>query len=205
MDPFNDDSENFTGGDLYINLGNVSEDVLNDSQLEFENGLPSENNTDQETDTSALAVYHDPSIFNVVNAFDNSTGNYEMQDVGLDGLRSNDEREFFSDWLSSLEASGLTAEALAEIENDPSADDFKYFRDPESQASDLNIIDRYKQFSRYEGNSNTGSPNGYPITSTTIPNTEDINEDITLGTIESFYQYKISMRPSDLELSLIHI
>jgi len=201
MDPFNDDSENFTGGDLYINLGNVSEDVLNDSQLEFENGLPSENNTEQETDTSALAVYPDPSIFNVVNAFDNSTGNYAMQDVGLDGLSSNDEREFFSDWLSSLEASGLTAEALAEIENDPSADDFKYFRDPESQAADLNIIDRYKQFSRYEGNSNTGSPNGYPITSTTIPNTEDINEDITLGTIESFYQYKISMRPSDLEIS----
>ena len=155
--------------------------------------MPSENNTEQETDTSALAVYPDPSIFNVVNAFDNSTGNYEMQDVGLDGLNSNDEREFFSDWLSSLEASGLTAEAFAEIENDPSADDFKYFRDPESQAADLNIIDRYKQFSRYEGNSNTDSPNGYPITSTTIPNTEDINEDITLGTIESFYQYKISM------------
>ena len=82
--------------------------------------MPSENNTEQETDTSALAVYPDPSIFNVVNAFDNSTGNYAMQDVGLDGLSSNDEREFFSDWLSSLEASGLTAEALAEIENDPS-------------------------------------------------------------------------------------
>jgi len=32
MDPFNEDSENVTGGDLYFNLGNVSEDVLNDSQ-----------------------------------------------------------------------------------------------------------------------------------------------------------------------------
>ena len=62
----------------------------------------------------------------------------------------------------------------------------------------MNILDRYKKFSRYEGNSNTASPNGYPITSTTIPNTEDINEDITLGTIESYYQYKISFRPGDL-------
>ena len=47
-------------------------------------------------------------------------------------------------------------------------------------------------------NSNTESPDGYPITSTTIPNSEDINEDITLSTIESYYQYKISLRPSDL-------
>ena len=199
MDPFNEDSENTTGGDLYINLGNVSEDVLNDSQLEFENGLPSANNPDQPTQTSDLAVYPDPSIFNVVNAFDNSTGSYAMQDVGLDGLNSNDERVFFSEWLDGLESSGqLTAQALSEIEDDPSADDFQYFRNPDAQAADLNIIDRYKKFSRYEGNSDTGSPNGYPITSTTIPNTEDINEDITLGTIESYYQYKISMRPSDL-------
>ena len=46
MDPFNEDSENLTGGDFYINLGNVSEDVLNDSQLSYENGLPSANNPD---------------------------------------------------------------------------------------------------------------------------------------------------------------
>ena len=199
MDPFNEDSENTTGGDLYINLGNVSEDVLNDSQLEFENGLPSINNPDQDTDTSALAIYPDPSIFNVVNAFDNTSGSYEMQDVGIDGMNSEDEREFFSEWLEDLEVSGsLTPEALSLIENDPSADDFEYFRTPQAQASDLNILERYKKFSRYEGNSNTASPNGYPITSTTYPNTEDINEDITLGTIESYYQYKISLRPSDL-------
>ncbi|MDG1675212.1 MAG: cell surface protein SprA, partial [Flavobacteriales bacterium] len=36
------------------------------------------------------------------------------------------------------------------------------------------------------------------ITSTTIPNTEDINEDLTLGTIESYYQYEIPMTLSDL-------
>ena len=44
MDPFNDDSENINGGDLYFNLGNVSEDVLNDSHLSFENGFPTDNN-----------------------------------------------------------------------------------------------------------------------------------------------------------------
>ncbi|MFM7105692.1 MAG: cell surface protein SprA, partial [Flavobacteriales bacterium] len=39
MDPFNDDSENLSGGDLYFNLGNVSEDVLNDNNWSYENGL----------------------------------------------------------------------------------------------------------------------------------------------------------------------
>ena len=199
MDPFNEDSENTTGGDIYFNLGNVSEDILNDSQLEFENGLPSATTTDLPTDTSSWAIYPDPSTFNVVNAFDNSSGNYSLQDVGLDGMSSSVEREHFADWLTGLEESNiLTPEAMSTIENDPSSDDFRYFRNPTSQALEENIIDRYKYFSRYEGNSNTGSPDGYPITATTIPNSEDINQDITLGTIESYYQYKISMRPSDL-------
>ena len=199
MDPFNDDSENSTGGDIYFNLGNVSEDVLNDSQLEFENGLPSLTSPDLPTDTNSWAIYPDPSTFNVVNAFDNASGDYSMQDVGLDGMNSSSEREFFSDWLGDLEGSGvLTNEAYAAIENDPSGDDFRYFRNPTSQALEEDVIQRYKYFSLYEGNSNTASPDGYPITSTTIPNSEDINEDITLSTIESYYQYKISLKPSDL-------
>ena len=69
-------------------MGNVSEYVLNDSQLEFENGLPSANNAELETDTSTWGIYPDPTTFNVVNAFDNSTNDYSSQDVGLDGLNS---------------------------------------------------------------------------------------------------------------------
>ena len=59
-------------------------------------------------------------------------------------------------------------------------------------------MERYQFFNRYEGNSNTGLPDGYAIAATTIPNTEDINEDLTLGTIESYYQYEIPMTPADL-------
>ena len=197
MDPFNEDSENESGGKLYINLGNVSEDILNDSQLEFENGLPSANNTELETDTSTWGIYPDPTTFNVVNAFDNSTNDYSVQDVGLDGLNSEKEREFFADWLDGLEAD-LSPDALAAYQADPSADDFRYFRDPIAQENEEDILERYQFFSRYEGNSNTQQPYGYPITSTTIPNTEDINEDLTLGTIESYYQYEIPMTLSDL-------
>ena len=196
MDPFNEDSENETGGKLYVNLGNVSEDVLNDSQLEFENGLPSANN-ELETDTSTWGVYPDPTTFNVVNAFDNSTNDYSVQDVGLDGLNSDAERTFFASWLDGLETD-LAPDAFAQYQSDPSADDFRYFRDPIAQENEEDILERYQFFSRYEGNSNTQQPNGYPITQTTIPNTEDINEDLTLGTIESYYQYEIPMAPADL-------
>ena len=197
MDPFNEDSENESGGRLFINLGNVSEDILNDSQLAFENGLPSANNTDLETDTSTWGIYPDPTTFNVVNAFDNSTNDYSRQDVGLDGLNSEEERTFFNDWLSSLE-DGLEPDALARYQNDPSADDYRYWRDPQAQANGENLLERYQFFNRYEGNSNTGLPDGYAIAATTIPNTEDINEDLTLGTIESYYQYEIPMTPADL-------
>ena len=165
--------------------------------MQFENGLPSANNNELETDTSTWGIYPDPTTFNVVNAFDNSTNDYSAQDVGLDGLNSEAEQTFFATWLDGL-STALEPDALAQYQNDPSADDFRYFRDPVAQANEEDILERYQFFSRYEGNSNTQQPDGYPITSTTIPNTEDINEDLTLGTIESYYQYEIPMTKADL-------
>ncbi len=196
MDPFHEDSENSTGGDLYFNLGSISEDVLNDGQLGFENGLPS-SNQDAPTVETNWGLVPDPTTFNVVNAFDNSTGDYAMQDVGLDGLNSGEEQAFFGDWLTGLQGQ-LSTEAYAAAVNDPSADDFRYFRDPVAQAADEDILQRYKRFNGYEGNSNTAQPDSYPIASTTLPNTEDINQDLTLSSIESYFQYRISLRPSEL-------
>lgn len=196
MDPFNADSENNSGGDLYINLGNVSEDVLNDSQLSYENGFPNDN-VDLPILESVWGFYPDPATFNVVNAFDNTTGSYAAQDIGLDGLNSQDETAFFNDWLTELQAF-LSPAAYTQYVQDPSGDDFAYFRSQTAQDNEWDILRRYKNYNGYEDNSNTSTPDGYPITSTTIPNTEDINGDITLGTIESYYQYKLSLRPSDL-------
>jgi cell surface protein SprA len=207
MDPFsggnvdtqgsNQDSQNTTGGELYFNLGNVSEDILNDSQLSFENGLPTTNNP-LDTLHSTWGVYPDPSTFNVVNAFDNSTNSYDEQDLGLDGLASIDEIDYFADWIAEINAS-LSPAGISSIEADPSADDFAYFRSSEAQDADLNILERYKNYNGNEGNADTSTPDGYPITATTIPNTEDINQDLTLNTIESYYQYKVSLRPENLD------
>lgn len=196
MDPFNEDSENISGGDLYFNLGNVSEDVLNDSQLSFENGYPNENNP-LPVLQSTWGLFPDPATFNVVNAFDNSTGNYERQDIGIDGLDNAAERDFFNAWLNEVQAN-VSADAYARIANDPSADNFEYFRSQAADNAGLGVIDRYKNFNGYEGNSNTAAPEGFPITATTLPNTEDINQDVTLNTIESYFQYRVSLRPQDL-------
>lgn len=196
MDPFNEDSENIDGGDLYFNLGNVSEDVLNDSQWSYENGYPSPSNN-LITEQSTWGNYPSPNNFNVVNAFDNSSGNYEMQDIGIDGMNSNAEGSFHSQWLGLLQGH-LSLEAYNRYVADPSADDFRYFRGAQQDNEGLNTLERYKRYNGYEGNSNTTTQEGFPIAATTVPNTEDINQDLTLNTIESYFQYKVSMRKSDL-------
>ena len=196
MDPFHEDSENIQGGDLYFNLGNVSEDIMNDSYMSFENGFPSANN-DLPIEQGTWGNYPSPTTFNVVNAFDYTSGNYEQQDIGLDGLNSTAEQSYFANWLLQLQGF-LTPDAYAKYQQDPSADNFSYFRSSQADAANFNTVERYKNFNRYEGNSNTNTPDGYPIAATTIPNSEDINQDITLNTIESYFQYKVSLRPNDL-------
>jgi cell surface protein SprA len=92
----------------------------------------------------------------------------------------------------------LNDSAYAAYAQDPSYDDFKYFRSSEADGAALNTLDRYVYFNNNEGNSNTATPDGYPITATTLPNSEDINQDITLNNIESYFQYRVSMRKNDL-------
>src|SRR5258705_13968055 len=72
MDPFNSDygpASSTTGGDLYFNLGNISEDILKDGRKSFENGLPAVTNSNQ-TDTTAWGIV--PVIKSIVQAFDKS-------------------------------------------------------------------------------------------------------------------------------------
>ena len=115
MDPFNEDSENLTGWRVVFQFGQrVSEDVLNDSQLGYENGLPSANNPDLPTLDGVWGTYPDPATFNVVNAFDNTSGDYLLQDVGLDGLPDSEEQSFFGEWLNEV-SSWLNPDAYQDV------------------------------------------------------------------------------------------
>jgi cell surface protein SprA len=202
MDPFVENPAH-EGGDLYINLGNISEDILRDSRKSFENGLPG-SAIPKNIDTTAWGRV--PTIQAVVHAFDNAPDSRLHQDVGLDGLKDQDEQSFFSDYLQK--ASQITTpEAFQQIQKDPSNDNFHYFRGSDYDFQQLGILDRYKKYNGQEGNSPTSemSPESYPTTGSTLPDMEDINRDNTLSETESYYQYKISMRPENFKVGSNYI
>ncbi|HOZ39590.1 MAG TPA: cell surface protein SprA [Flavobacteriales bacterium] len=215
MDPFfnasnsngepatNEDSPNSTGGELYIDLGNISEDVLRDGRKFFENGLPKDlSDVAQATDTTAWGVI--PTTQSVVNAFaiveDNSN---RYQDVGMDGLASTQtdlEGRNEVDYFRDVFLDQLTPSARARWQNDPSNDDYRFFRGTDFDDTGADILERYKYFNAPEGNSVTDedSPEDYPTQQTTIPTAEDINQDQNLSESESYFHYRVRLRPQDM-------
>ena len=202
MDPFVENPEH-EGGDLYFNLGNISEDILKDSRKSFENGLPA-SPVPKDVDTTAWGRV--PTIQAVVHAFDNDPTARQYQDVGLDGLRDGDEQTFFQDYLQRAQ-SIVQPGVFEDILKDPSADDFHYFRGSDYDLISLPILERYKNYNGQDGNSPTSeqSPENYPTSGSTLPDMEDINRDNTLSETESYYQYKVSIRPEDMVVGLNNI
>ncbi|WP_298763076.1 cell surface protein SprA [uncultured Polaribacter sp.] len=174
-------------GDLYINLGNISEDILKDNRKMYENGLPEDglkiagNNVNR---TTWGDVPRNPSI---IYAFNEDNSARTNQDIGFDGLNDEEER--------NLPGIGR----FASLE-DPAADNFQFFRGSNLDAIDASLITRYKDFNNTQGNSPTLSQGGeaFPTSSTTFPDVEDINRDQTMNTVESYYEYKISLNKAAL-------
>ena len=208
MDPFIE-NPNHTGGKLYINLGDVSEDILRDGRKAFENGLP----------TSALVVNVDTTIWGrvpttqpIVNAFDNDAQSRMYQDIGYDGLGSThgltDEQAFFSDYLEAIaQRFGTASLAYQRAAEDPSGDDFRYFRSSYYDANDVKITARYKLYNNPEGNSpvDEDTDEEYMTSASAYPNVEDINKDNTLSEAENYYQYEIDLRPDRMVIGENHI
>jgi cell surface protein SprA len=206
MDPFAMDSigNPNPGGDLYFNLGDVSEDILRDGRKSFENGLPADGNYAATTDQTVWGrVSKQQSL---VKAFDNLPQARANQDVGLDGLSSNDEKTFYSDYLNKL-GPLVSDTALQKATADPSSDDFHYFRGTDYDNLKKDILERYKYYSLTEGNSPTSaqSKESYPTAATTIPDVEDINDDNTLNETEAYYQYHIRVDKNNMVLGKNYI
>ncbi len=176
------------GGDLYIDLGNVSEDILRDSRNFYENGLPGIGSTSRVDETNWSRI---PRTQAITNAFDNNEETRALQDVGLDGLNDAGESEFFADYIAQIQA--LSPFTQNQIEADPSGDDFLYYNDP-SIPENTSILDRYLRFNNPDGNSEP-STQGVLSSSTNIPDSEDINRDNTLNESESFFEYRIPLTP----------
>ena len=173
-------------GQIYFNLGEISEDVLKDSHKQYENGLPS--SSASQSLTTATPWGKVPSSQSLIYAFDVDGANRTAQDVGFDGI--NDDTE------SNLPNIGGYS-ALP----DPAGDDYQYFL----SATGSTIFDRYKNYNGVEGNSPVDVSNNNRG-STTIPDVEDINRDNTMNTANAYYEYKIEMRPySEVPGSIMQI
>ncbi len=194
MDPFIYNPTS-SGGDLYFNLGNISEDILKDGIKNFENGLPIAENpipTTTAAFSDSISVWgRIPLQQSVVNAFDNNPASRPFQDVGLDGIDNAHEQVFFNDYI------GYDPGAA----NDPAADDYHHFRGTDYDNEGLSILQRYKRYNGLEGNSVTTerSPEAYPTSSTTLPDMEDINKDGMFSENEGYYQYKVSIKPGAMQ------
>lgn len=204
MDPFvNDTLGMHEGGDLYFNLGDISEDVLKDSRKAFENGLPTTSVVNN-VDTTIWGRVS--SLQSLVNAFDNNPESREYQDVGFDGLNDSDEQKHFNQYLEELRLQ-INQDAYSKALQDPSSDNYHYYRGSDYDDKQFNILERYKRYNGPEGNSPTTemSPESYPTSASTIPDIEDINNDNTLNEYERYYQYKVSIRKNDMQLGQNYI
>ncbi len=183
------------GGDGYlvINLGNVSEDVLKDGRMSYEHGLPGPNDHTLIDTTRWGRV---PRVQPVVNAFSNDPDTRRAQDVGLDGLSDNDERTFYKDYVNAIQNSTFPIDCKNKILDDPADDDFTYFRASVYDSTNANILQRYRRFNGLEGNSPpTPQSSQYITANTNRPNSEDLNDDLSLSDgDEAYYQYVIKMQ-----------
>jgi cell surface protein SprA len=177
-------------GVLYIELGNISEDIMKDSRKFFENGLPFPGTIEPEQTYVETQWGRVPVVQQVTNSFDARDSIRQAQDVGLDGLADEEEVVFFADWLQSLN-NALTPAALNEILEDPSNDNYVYYNDPSFTDAD-NGLTRYRRFNGTEGNTPTAQEGQqFNTFGSTLPDIEDLNDDRTTNETEAYFQYRI--------------
>ena len=191
------------GGDFYINLGEVSEDILRDGKKFYESGMP--------VDGSKSYTYTQwgkiPTQSTVTYAFATTSGSRALQDVGFNGLTDAEEQEFYkSAYLDQIQ--GKVNQAVFDsIFADPARDDYHYFRGSDWDEMRAPILQRYKYINNPQGNSpdSDSRSEGYDTSYKSTPDVEDINQDYTLNEYEKYFQYRVSIRPEDLVVGNNHI
>ena len=201
LDPFIYSNEredaHLYGGDFYIDLGEVSEDILRDGKKFYESGMPVDG-SESWTTTQWGRIPTQPTV---TYAFATTKGSRALQDVGFNGLTDDQEREFesYQDFLTEIR--GKVNQAVFDsIWADPANDNYHYFRGSDYDRDQKSILERYKRINMPQGNSpdSDNQPENYDTSYKTTPDVEDINQDYTLNEYEKYYQYHLSIRPQDL-------
>lgn len=171
LDPYYEDGPTTGGsGELVFNLGNINEDILKDGRKQYENGLPVESNPALVNTTSFGKV---PSTQSLVYAFNADTSNRNIQDAGYDGLLDADEASFYDN-----------------PGPDPALDNYQFYLEATGD-----ILNRYYNYNNPQGNSPVQVGNNNRG-STTLPDVEDIDRDLTMNTVDSYFQYRIPIGPN---------
>ena len=183
------------GGDFYIDLGEVSEDVLHDGKKFYESGMPVDGS--QAWTTTQWGRVPTQSV--VTYAFATTSGSRELQDVGFNGLNDTEEKAFYSNYVEQIPSIVTNQAALDSILADPANDDYHYFRGSDLDERRADILERYKRINMPQGNSpDSGGSGNLDSSYKSTPDVEDINQDYTLNEYERYYQYHVSIRPEDL-------
>ena len=177
-----------TKGKLILNLGNVSEDILKDGRRFYENGMP----------TPTIPASIDSSTWGrvpvtpiqVTNAFSNNPEDRKFQDIGFDGLGDEDERIKRAYLINQIGNSNVAQQFI----KDPSADNYVWYRDASYDASNANILSRYKYFNNPQGNSALAGNSQFSSAATLLPDNEDLNRDNTLNETEAYFEYEIDLQ-----------
>ncbi len=192
------------GGDLYFNLGEISEDILKDGKKFYESGMPVDGTSSYSTTQWGKVPVQSTATY----AFATSNGSRDLQDVGLNGLTDDEERTFdsYQDFLSQVQGR-VSSVVWDSIYNDPAHDDYHYFRGTDYDQMEASILRRYKYINNPQGNSPDSDTRteSYDTSYKTTPDAEDINQDYTLNEYENYYQYVVSIRPEDLVVGQNHI
>ncbi|GAA4463510.1 hypothetical protein GCM10023093_12130 [Nemorincola caseinilytica] len=209
MDPFHNKA-NQNGGALYINLGNVSEDVMKDSRMFFENGISSPFDATK-LDTTAWG-YVPKFEQQIARSFDNDNAARRIQDVGLDGLpdisnQGHDEHSIFSSFLTQLQVKlvgGQSNPAWQVANADPAGDNFRYYRDSSfngPNSDKISALTRYKHFNGPDGNTPIQPANATAAAmGSATPESEDINRDNSMNEGEAYFQYRIDFDRNNMKV-----
>ncbi len=182
MDPYADGNNLGANPKLLLQLGNVSEDVLKDGKLQYENGLPTPNVPANTTTTNWGSQ---PNQFPILYAFSTENEERTAQDLGYDGL------DAFG------EAAKFGTNFINPVTNtpDPASDDFVFYLSDKFQGTQASsLTERYKYFRNPEGNSQSNTLE----VATQTPDAEDVNRDYNLDQNENYTQYTINLDKSSL-------
>ncbi len=169
---------------LLLQLGNVSEDVLKDGRLQYENGLPTPGTPSNTTNTNWGTQ---PTQLPILYAFSTEGEERAQQDLGYDGLNGTQEQEKF----------GVSFVNPVTNELDPASDNFVFYLSDSFQGDQASsLTERYKYFRGPEGNS---AANTLEV-ATQTPDAEDINRDYNLDQTENYNQYSIDLAPGSMTL-----